>query len=408
MKQKNKTELHLGDCLSIMKKIDTGSVSMVYLDPPFLTQRVHSLTTKDRKKVFSFSDIWNSSKEYGDFIGERMLEVHRILSNDGTLFFHCDRRTSHIARLVLDEVFGQDMFISEIVWSYRRWTNQQKSLIPSHQNIYLYSKTENYKFNTLYGDYSETTNIDQILQKRMRDKFGKSVYQKDDDGEIVFGGGKKGVPLGDVWEIPYLNPKSNERTGYPTQKPLSLLERIIEISTDENDTVLDPFCGSGTTLVAANLLGRNAIGIDISNDALGICKKRIENPIKSTSNLLKNGRESYNNADESLLAILQGIDFFPVQRNNGIDAILKNDLDGTPIVIRLQKKGESITEAAMKLYSAGKSKNSKLMILVSIDKDEPRLFSNDYIKEIIVVKSTALSIKELIDSRLTNKSISAN
>jgi site-specific DNA-methyltransferase (adenine-specific) len=96
----------------------------------------------------------------------------------------------------------------------------------------------------------------------VRDSYGKSAYKKSIHGDIIWGKEKKGVALGDVWEIPYLNPKASERSGYPTQKPILLLERIIEISTDVNDVVLDPFCGSGTTLVAAKLLGRRFIGIE--------------------------------------------------------------------------------------------------------------------------------------------------
>ena len=92
-------------------------------------------------------------------------------------------------------------------------------------------------------DYSATTNLDQILQDRERDENGKSVYKKDKNGNVVLGKEKKGVPLSDVWEIPYLNPKAKERTGYPTQKPVLLLNQILSIVTDEGDLVLDPFCG---------------------------------------------------------------------------------------------------------------------------------------------------------------------
>jgi site-specific DNA-methyltransferase (adenine-specific) len=98
---------------------------------------------------------------------------------------------------------------------------------------------------------------------------------------------KKGVPLSDVWDIPFLNPKAKERTGYPTQKPIELLERIIKISTDENDLVLDPFMGSGTTLVSAKLLNRRYIGIDRNKDAFDIAQNRLENPFKTKSNLLE-------------------------------------------------------------------------------------------------------------------------
>src|SRR5699024_9228610 len=139
------------------------------------------------------------------------------------------------------------------IWAYKRWSNSKKGLLNNHQNIYFYSKSKSFKFNTMYTDYSPTTNLDQILQARMRDEHAKSKYKTDENGQVVLGKEKKGVPLSDIWNIPYLNPKAKERTGYPTQKPILLLEQIIKIATDEGDTVLDPFCGSGTTLVAADL-----------------------------------------------------------------------------------------------------------------------------------------------------------
>ncbi len=206
--------------------------------------------------------------------------MHQLLKDDGSIFVHCDKSAEHIVRTVLDRVFGEKNFQSEIIWSYKRWSNSKKGLLPTHQNIYFYSKTKDFKFNTIFTSYSETTNVDQILQRRTRDKDNKSIYDRDENGEILLGDKKRGVPLSDVWDIPYLNPKAKERVGSPTQKPLLLLERIIELTTDKNDTVLDPFCGSGTTRVAAKLLERNFIGIDKSKEAIELSKNRIDNPIK--------------------------------------------------------------------------------------------------------------------------------
>lgn len=168
----------------------------------------------------------------------------------------------------------------------------EKGLLSSHQTIYFYSKTEDFKFNTIFTDYSPTTNIDQILQDRVRDENGKSVYKRDEEGQVIQGKEKKGVPLTDVWNIPYLNPKAKERTGYPTQKPILLLEQIIKIVTDENDTVFDPFCGSGTTLVAAKILKRKFIGIDISSDAISLTNQRLEQPVRTDSLLLQKGKKN--------------------------------------------------------------------------------------------------------------------
>ena len=147
-------------------------------------------------------------------------------------------------------------------------------MLPNHQNIFWYSKSENYKFIPLYEEYSPSTNVDQILQKRSRNENNVSEYAKDANGDTIVSSQKKGVPLSDVWDIPFLNPKAKERTGYPTQKPLLLLERIISIVTNENDVVLDPFLGSGTTVVAAKLLKRRYIGFDISEDAISLAKRK--------------------------------------------------------------------------------------------------------------------------------------
>ncbi|CAA6812029.1 MAG: DNA modification methyltransferase (EC [uncultured Sulfurovum sp.] len=293
-----------GDCLEKMKIIDKNSIDLIYLDPPFFTQTKHKLQNRERTKEFSFDDTWGDNQSYAEFLEQRISLMRELLKETGSIFVHCDKSGEHIIRVVLDKVLGVKNFQSEIICSYKRWSNSKKGLLPTHQNIYFYSKNKKFKFNMIYTDYSETTNIDQILQRRTRDKNNKSVYDLDENGETKQSDKKKGVPLSDVWDIPYFNPKAKERVGYPTQKPLLLLERIIELVTDEGDVVLDPFCGSGTTCVASKILNRNYIGIDESIEAVELSLNRIENPIKTSSNLLKKGRASYVNVDQSALALL--------------------------------------------------------------------------------------------------------
>ena len=266
-----------GDCLFELKNIKDNSIDLIYLDPPFYTQKKQKLSKKINSSFFSyeFEDNWGSLEEYLNFMKLRLLECKRVLKYSGSIFLHCDRNACHYLKTLMDEIFGEKNFRSEIIWSYRRWSNSKKGLLNSHQNIYYYSKSDEYKFNMLYTPYSYTTNIDQILQNRIKDRNGITTYQKDENGQIVANFDKKGVPLSDVWEIPYLNPKANERNGYPTQKPILLLEQIIKISTDEGDIVLYPFCGSGTTLAAAKLLNRNYIGFDISQKAIDLCNNRL-------------------------------------------------------------------------------------------------------------------------------------
>ena len=389
--------VYQGDCLEIMDNIPDESVDLVYIDPPFFTQKIYKLMNRDRSFEYQFSDIWKSISEYATFLQPRLLKLHNRLKLTGSIFFHCNHDSSHIARFLLDEIFGSDMFRSEIIWYYKRWSNAQKNLLPAHQTIFFYSKTNDYKFNVELSDYSATTNVDQILQKRERDEYGKAVYARDENGEIISNGIKKGVPLSDVWEIPFLNPKARERNGYPTQKPILLLEKIINLVTDEGDMVLDPFCGSGTTLVAAELSNRNSTGIDISSEAVELSNKRLQSPTKTESNLLKNGVESYKNVDEAILNHLSGLEIVPVQRNSGIDAILKFEYKGVPIPVKVQRSDETLSEAASALYKTSKKKNAEVMVLVKTHDDQDLGLFVEYPSEIIIVNSTAVSIQKLLD-----------
>lgn len=359
-----KNNVYEGDCLLELGKLDKSSINMIYLDPPFFTQKKQSL--RDSNGIlFEFSDVWESREDYLSYIKERLKEMYRVLKEDGSLFLHCDSSSSHYLKMLLDEVFGEKNFRSEIIWTYRRWSNSKKGLLPSHQTIFWYSKSNSYKFNVLYRDYSPTTNIDQILQERERNAEGKSVYKRDNKGETVVAKNKRGVPLSDVWEIPFLNPKAKERTGYPTQKPIELLERIINISTDEGDLILDPFCGSGTTLVSAKMLNRSYIGIDINTDAINMTSERLKNPVKSESKLLKVGANAYKTKTDEELAILKSFDCNIVQRNNGIDAILKKQYNDAPVAVKIQKEDESLTDAINALGSAGKKKKCSYTVLIS-------------------------------------------
>lgn len=387
-------KVYRGDCLSLLRQFPKESIDLVYMDPPFFTNKVQSLNTRDRTREFSYDDLWRSHKKYAQFLNQRIVEMKRVLKRTGSIFVHCDRNATHIIRALLDNIFGRNQFRSEIIWCYRRWSSAKKGLLPAHQTIYFYSRSDQYKFHTVYDGYSESTNIDQILQKRARDEHGKAIYARDkDNGEVILDDEKEGVPLSDVWDIPYLNPKARERVGYPTQKPILLLERIIEITTDSNDTVLDPFCGSGTTLVASKLLGRNSIGIDISEDAIELTKARLKQPIKSESRLMQKGRHAYLTADEEAINLLRGLDLIPVQRNKGIDAILRRQYKGTPILVRVQKRGEPLREAAELLSQAAKKRGAIKAILVRSEHNS--LFSEEIaLDNILVVNSTTIAIEE--------------
>lgn len=294
----------------------------------------------------------------------------------------------------MDRTFGTDNFRSEIIWQYRRWSNSQRDFLPAHQTIYFYSKSSDYIFNPIYLDYSPSTNIDQILQRRRRDVHGKSVYDRDGAGRVVSSGSKKGVPLGDVWDIPYLNPKAKERVGYPTQKPIVLLDRIIRLASNPGDLVLDPFCGSGTTLVAATIIRRRAIGFDISEDAVSLARNRLLDPIMTRSSILDSGRESVKTIQKEILDCLAGIDCIPVHRNRGMDAILVEQYLGQPVPVRVQRRHESVGEAAAMLHKAGRSKNAEIMILIVTSGQRPGRL--DLPPGVSAVESMSLRIAQAI------------
>lgn len=388
-----------GNCVEVVKKIEADKIDLIYFDPPFFTQQKHSLSNRDRSRTYAFDDKFDSLDEYLFLLENILTESKRILKNTGSVFLHCDKTASHYIRVALDKIFGRENFQSEIIWTYKRWSNSKKGLLNSHQVIFFYSKTNDFKFNTLYTGYSATTNLDQIWQERERDENGKSVYKKDTNGQVILGKEKKGVPLSDVWEIPYLNPKAKERMGFPTQKPCLLLNQIISISTDAGDWVLDPFCGSGTTCVSAKFLHRNFIGIDISKDAVDLANSRLEEMVISASNLLNKGVDNYFEKTEKEMAILQNINAFPVQRNSGIDGFLKEHTDNFPVPVKIQGEHESIEEAVEKLERATAGKNYPLKIVVQTKASAfGRLF--DFQTEVVIIKSLELQAKDFIKRKV--------
>lgn len=384
------------DCLHYMKTIEDNCINLIYLDPPFNSNKVHKLKNKEGYE-YSFNDIWNSTEEYNGFMEKRLVECRRILAKDGSILIHCDTSAVHHLRLLADEVFGEQNFRNEIIWSYKKWSNAKKGLIASHQNILVYSKTNQYTFNRLYKEYSTTTNLDQITQERARDAQNKTTYKYNEKNELVYVSEKKGVPLSDVWEIPFLNPKAKERTGYPTQKPLELIERLLKVYSNEGDLILDPFCGSGTTLVAANRLNRAYIGIDESRDAVMLTQKRLEEGIRTASQLLKKGYQSYDSLDENKKRILQSIGANPVYRNQGIDGLINDKTAHRLVAVRIQNDNEPLSEAIEKLKKAKDKRNITLGILFKTHASEELFAADNLYDDIQVIKTYQQQLDELLN-----------
>lgn len=283
----NRTLFH-GDNLPFLRGMNSSSVHLIATDPPFNKNRDFHATPDSLADGASFQDRWSwerdvhqewidqikddfphvmevingSRASYGDdmgaflcFMGVRMLEMKRVLREDGSIYLHCDPTAGHYLKELMDAVFGRKNFRNEIIWHYTGGGRSKTYFSRKHDTILLYSKGQRYTFNVdeIRVPYKETSGY---AKSGITAKSGKKYLPN-----------PKGTPIDDVWDIPIINPLSKERTGYPTQKPLVLYERIIRASSNKSDIVLDPFCGCATTPVAAERLGRQWVGIDIWNKA---------------------------------------------------------------------------------------------------------------------------------------------
>ena len=299
------------DNLEILQGINNNCIDLIYLDPPFNKKKVFTAPTGTSAEGASFSDIFTEAdvkdewvktiredhdKLYNLLVGVRsldnsynycyltymairLIECQRVLKDTGSLYLHCDPTMSHYLKLLLDCIFDEKNFRNEIVWFYRKWNIEQKQYPRNHDIILFYTKKTKNVFNTLYIPKSEKSSgkgraIKSIFDKKTGKR--KSIYGKE----------SKGSPMPDWFDIPIINPMAKERTGYPTQKPLSLLERIIKASSNKGDIILDPFCGCATTCVASEKLGRKWIGIDISIKAHDLVRERLAKEVEGWKEFL--------------------------------------------------------------------------------------------------------------------------
>lgn len=254
--------IYCGDNLKRLSEFPTDSVDLIYLDPPFFSNRQYEVIWGDEAELRSFEDRWSGGIEvYIDWMRERMFEVRRVLKETGSVYLHCDWHASHYLKVMMDEVFGADAFRNEVIWAYRGGGVSKRWWARKHDVLLFYTKGKTWTFNPQYTPYSEST-----MEVA---KGGKRVNKTSIDLE-------RGGHMPDWWtDINALQTWSPERLGYPTQKPVALLERIIKTSSNPGDVVLDPFCGCGTTLHAAQNLGREWIGIDISPTACGVMQRQL-------------------------------------------------------------------------------------------------------------------------------------
>lgn len=269
--------IYCGDNLQIMQGMESDSVDLIYLDPPFFSNRHYEVIWGDDQETQSFGDRWEGGIEhYIGWMSERLKEMHRILKPTGTIYLHADFHAIHYLKIEMDKIFGVKKFQNEIIWSYGARATVRNSGFPQkHDSILVYNKTKNYTYNTIYKPYKDQD----FKRYNKEDENGRYalIKRKRSNGEVYYGKSyvKDGVPETDVWDIPTMASTSKERLGYPTQKPLSLLERIIKASSNPGDIVLDPFCGCGSALEAADKLNRQYMGIDVSPTACPVVAKRL-------------------------------------------------------------------------------------------------------------------------------------
>ena len=256
--------------------------ALAYLDPPFLTGREHAQVERQRNSTGhlvrtltpAFDDRWDSLESYLTALGDRVSAARALLSDEGCLVLHVDPKTSHYAKVLCDEIFGLRAFASEIVWRYRRWPAKTKNFQRVHDVLLRYVRNPDAtpRWKQLYEPLAASTlaTWGDKKQRAIIDPSGRRSRSSTTPEKTA------GAPLGDVWEISIVAPVAKERTGYPTQKPEALLERLVQACTEPGDAILDPYLGSGTTLSVAARLGRLGTGIDANPRALHIARQRLE------------------------------------------------------------------------------------------------------------------------------------
>jgi DNA modification methylase len=304
----------------MLKDLPDESVDLCYIDPPFNSNRNYEVFWGDVQEKRAFNDRFGDAQEYIKYMRPRVNEIYRVLKKTGSFYYHCDWHASHYVKIMLDEIFGFNLFQNEIVWQRTNAHSDARKRYPNvSDSIFFYTKSNENVFKKSYSSYEE-----EYLEKFYKNKDEKGIYSLgdltntrpggynyeykgykpnengwrcpietmekwDNEGLIYFPKTKeqrlrfkryldenKGVVVGNIWtDIKPVQSQAKERLGYPTQKPIALMERIINASSNKGDVVLDAFCGCGTTLVAAQKLNRKWIGVDISPTACRVMGQRL-------------------------------------------------------------------------------------------------------------------------------------
>ena len=312
----NDGALYYGDCLDWMREWlpeARESVDLIYLDPPFKSNTNYNILFGsddggESAQMRGFEDTWKWDRAaservrdienapmnslhavmgafrmvlgnsgmlaYLSYMGLRLLEMRSLLKPTGSIYLHCDPTASHYLKMLMDAIFGPAQFQNEVIWRYRRWPAKQRRFQKMHDVILMYWNGKSVgAFNQLYEELAPSTVETWGTKAQVADFSSgrRKPGQTEDESP--------GAPMSDVWNIGIIAPIAKERLGYPTQKPLRLLERIVSASSNPGDLVLDPFCGCGTTIEAAHKLDRRWIGIDISATAIDLILERRLRPL---------------------------------------------------------------------------------------------------------------------------------
>jgi site-specific DNA-methyltransferase (adenine-specific) len=320
--------IYCGDNLERLRKLPDACVDLIYIDPPFNSNRNYEVFWGETKERRSFEDRHASTQAYIEFMRPRCVELHRVLKKTGSFYYHCDWHASHYVKVMLDQIFDENQFQNEIVWKRTHaHGNVGRRFGVVNDSIFFYTKSDEYTWNQGFVEFEEeyverrfsysdpdgrqwqsvtlrnpgkrpnlhypytasngvtylphpngwSCNLERMKQY---DREGRLHFPSKPGGQLrlkMYLDESPGPKLHNIWDdIPPINSQAAEALGYPTQKPLPLLERIIEVSSSENDIVLDAFCGCETALVAAQNLKRQWIGIDVSPTACRVMAKRLK------------------------------------------------------------------------------------------------------------------------------------
>ncbi len=258
--------IYCGDNLDELRKLPGGCIDLIYIDPPFNSNKNYEVFWGEAKEARAFEDRHESTQAYIGFMRPRCEQLARVLKPTGSFYYHCDWHASHYIKVMLDQIFGEGSFRNEIVWCYTGpGSPGQRQFSRKHDSLFWYSNGPTWTFN---ADDVRIPHSSKTRENYKEGLVGSGFVGAD---HLIHEKGK--VPE-DWWQIA-IAPRGKEYLGYPTQKPLALLDRIIRASSNPNDIILDAFCGCGTALEAAEHLGRQWIGIDLSPTACRVMAKRL-------------------------------------------------------------------------------------------------------------------------------------